>query len=83
MKDGTQQGIREVRRNDREKESLREVNTPSFVASSCLSFFPQAANCCFSRLGKAEMEQERYTKKFKKGGEWAGDGAQQTVYPPK
>lgn len=68
MKDGTQQGIREVRRNDREKESLREANTPSFVASSCLSFFSQAANCCFRKAWEGR-NGARDIKKKRGGGE--------------
>lgn len=86
MKDGTQQGIREIRRNDRERKKARETNTPSFVASSFLSFFPQATNCCLSGLEKAEMEQECYGEKKRGGGKggWGGaDRASQTVYPPK
>lgn len=68
MKDGTQQGIREVGRNDREKESQREANTPSFVASSSLSFFPQATNFCLS----LELGRQKWSKgEKKKGGEAA------------
>lgn len=63
-----------------EKESERGGNTPSFVASSSLSIFPRATNCCLSRLGKAEME--RCNGEKKKGGRWEADRARQTAYPP-
>lgn len=81
MKDGTQQGIREVRRNDRERKKARERrNTPSFVASCSLSFFPRATNCCLSQLGKAEIERECYGEKKKGGGGLIGH-ARQYILP--
>lgn len=40
-------------RSDGEKESKREENTPSFVASCSLHFCPRATNCCLSRPAEA------------------------------
>lgn len=57
-------------RNDGDKESKREENTPSFVASRSLHFCPRATNCCLSRPAKAQMRRE----KAKRVGRWGRGG---------
>lgn len=59
-------------RNDGEKGSKREENTPSFVASCSLHFCPRATNCCLSRLAKAQMQREKAKRVGRMGGGWRG-----------
>lgn len=45
MKDGSQQGIRFVWRNDRKTKKARVANTHSFVEFASISFSPRAKSC--------------------------------------